>query len=204
MESMNRRIVAIGGGENGRINSKGEKLPYELAEIDREIIRLSGKTKPHFLFLAHSQVSFGYENEKRYYETIKQIFADKLGCDFRWLKASDLFENVDKTKEYVNWSDIIYEGGGDTVAMIDLWLKTGFDVLLKAAWESGKVMCGISAGAICWFSCGITDHPEYLDKEINCINGLGLVDAYFCPHCDKEGKRERINRSLKYIEKVGL
>ena len=127
-----------------------------------------------------------------------------MGCDFRWLKASDLFENVDKTKEYVNWSDIIYEGGGDTVAMIDLWLKTGFDVLLKAAWESGKVMCGISAGAICWFSCGITDHPEYLDKEINCINGLGLVDAYFCPHCDKEGKRERINRSLKYIEKVGL
>lgn len=32
-----RKIIAIGGGENGRINSKGEKLPYELSEIDSEI-----------------------------------------------------------------------------------------------------------------------------------------------------------------------
>ena len=59
-----RKIIAIGGGENGRINSKGEKLPYELAEIDKEIIRVSGKENPRVLFLAHAQISFGDENEK--------------------------------------------------------------------------------------------------------------------------------------------
>lgn len=48
MQKTIRKIVAIGGGENGRITSGGEKLPYELAEIDHEIVRLSGKEKPRF------------------------------------------------------------------------------------------------------------------------------------------------------------
>lgn len=40
---MTKKIVAIGGGENGRINSKGEQKPYETKEIDQEIVRLSEK-----------------------------------------------------------------------------------------------------------------------------------------------------------------
>ena len=199
-----RKIVAVGGGENGRTNSKGEKLPYELAEIDKEIIRLSGKEKPRVLFLAHAQITFGYEYEKRYYETIYCIYNGLYGCDVRWLKASELSNDFEKAKTDVAWADIIYEGGGDTVAMIELWRKSGFDVLLKNAWESGKVMCGVSAGAICWFALGNTDVPGYKDADINQIPGLGFVDAYFSPHCNKEGKRESEIRSLKHIDKVGL
>lgn len=204
MSKPTKKIVAIGGGENGRINKSGKKLPYELAEIDKEIIRLSGKKKPHFLMLAHAQIAFGFDYEKRYYETIKRIYGDLFGCDFRWLKASELLEEPEKAKEYVAWADIIYEGGGDTVAMIELWRKTGFDVLLKEAWEAGKVMCGVSAGAICWFTFGNTAAPGYKDREINKIEGLGFVDAYFSPHCQYDWKRENEIRSLKHIDKVGL
>lgn len=96
-----RKIIAIGGGENGRINSKGEKLPYELSEIDSEIIRLTGRKKPRVLFLAHAQISFGFENELRYYETIKKIYGDMFGCDFRWLKASELTDNFEKAQNEV-------------------------------------------------------------------------------------------------------
>lgn len=199
-----RKIVAIGGGENGRINSKGEKLPYELSEIDKEIIRLTDKKKPRVLFLAHAQISFGYAYELRYYETIHRIYSDMLGCDFRWLKASELIDDFEKAKNAVAWADVIYEGGGDTVAMIELWRRTGFDTLLKDAWETGKVMCGVSAGAICWFALGNTDVPGYKDAKVNQIPGLGFVDAYFSPHCNKEGKRESEINSLKHIDKVGL
>ena len=199
-----RKIIAIGGGENGRINSKGEKLPYELAEIDKEIIRVSGKENPRVLFLAHAQISFGDENEKRYNETIHRVYNGMYGCDFRWLKASELTGDYEKAKDDIAWADVIYEGGGDTVAMIELWRKTGFDALLKNAWESGKVMCGVSAGAICWFSLGNTNVPGYKDAEVNRIPGLGFVDAYFSPHCQMEWKRESEIKSLKYINKVGL
>lgn len=35
--------------------------------------------------------------------------------------------------------------------MIKLWKENGFDKVLRNAWENGKVMCGVSAGANCWF-----------------------------------------------------
>jgi hypothetical protein len=90
---MSKKIVAIGGGENGRINSKGIQKPYETKKIDEEIVRLAGKEHPHFLFLAHSQIPFGEESEKNYSEVIKKIY-ENLGCEFRWLKISELREDI--------------------------------------------------------------------------------------------------------------
>lgn len=200
---MTKKIVAIGGGENGRVNSKGEQKPYETREIDQEIVRLSGKENPKLLFLAHSQIPFGEDAEKNYYEVIKKIY-ENLGCEVRWLKVAELREDINKAKEEVEWADIIYEGGGATELMINLWKETGFDSVLKNAYESGKVMCGISAGAICWFNSGFTDDPKLTEVEVNRIYALDLVDAYFSPHCQKEGKLDRVRNSLKQIDKVGI
>ena len=200
---MEKKIVAIGGGENGRINSKGIRKPYETKEIDEEIVRLANKNNPNLLFLAHSQIPFGEEAEKSYYNVIKNTY-ENLGCEVRWLKISELKEDINKAKLDVEWADIIYEGGGATELMINFWKETGFDKILKKAYESGKVMCGISAGAICWFNSGFTDDPKMNDVEINRIYALDLVDAYFTPHCQKEGKMERVRNSLKYIDKVGI
>ena len=36
---MSKKIMAIGGGENGRLGSDGTRFPYELANQDKEIIR---------------------------------------------------------------------------------------------------------------------------------------------------------------------
>lgn len=201
---MNKKIVAIGGGENGRISSKGEKKPYETFEIDREIINLTGKEKPHFLLLAHSQIPWGEESEIKYFETMKKIYGDIFGCECRILKISELKSNFKKAIADVSWADIVYEGGGDTFDMINLWKETGFDKLLIKAWEDGKVMCGVSAGAIAWFSLGNTNDPRFVNNECNKIPGLGFIDAYVSPHCQGEGKRESEIKSLKYIDKVGL
>lgn len=38
---MSKKIVAIGGGENGRIDNSGNKLSYETDTIDKEIIKLT-------------------------------------------------------------------------------------------------------------------------------------------------------------------
>ena len=200
---MSKKIVAIGGGENGRINNEGIQKPYETKEIDEEIVRLAAKSNPNLLFLAHSQIPYGEGAEKSYYDVIKKTF-ENLGCKVRWLKISELTENINKAKEDVEWADIIYEGGGATELMINLWKETGFDVILKKAYEDGKVMCGVSAGAICWFNSGFTDDPKLADARVNRIYALDLINAYFCPHCQKEGKLEKVRSSLKYIDKVGL
>ena len=61
MNTVKKKIVAIGGGECGRIRESGGLEPYETAEIDKEIIRLTGKEKPRFLMLAHAMVTDGEE-----------------------------------------------------------------------------------------------------------------------------------------------
>ncbi len=204
MDQIVRKIVAVGGGGYGRIDSEGKRHTYELAGIDREIVRLSGKEKPHFLLLTHALASYGPDREAGYYEAARVTWADTLGCELRWLKASDLTEHPEMVKEYIEWADIVYECGGNTVAMIAHWRETGFDACLKKAWEAGKVMCGASAGGICWFALGNSGTPELREAEVNKIEGLGFIDAYFSPHCHLDWKRTNEIRSLKHIDKVGL
>ena len=199
---MSRKIVAIGGGENGRTKSNGIVLPYETDLIDQEIVRLTEKKNPHFLFLAHAAYKDGVEES--YFKVMKKIYGDMYNCECRNLTKSVLKVDFEKAKDYVEWADIIYEGGGDTVSMIELWKETHFDELLKNAWNGGKVMCGVSAGAISWFTLGNTSHPDFKDLIPNKIDGLGFLDAYFSPHSQLEWKDECIKESLKYINKVGL
>ena len=55
---MTRRIVAIGGGDNGYIRSDGTKSAYETGAMDQEIIRLTGKEHPNYLLIALEPINF--------------------------------------------------------------------------------------------------------------------------------------------------
>lgn len=207
---MKRKLVAIGGGENGHIRYDGTFTPYETKNIDREIVALAEKDKPNFLLIAHSQNNFAFE--ERYYETMKKIYGDILGCECRWLKKSDLADNFQKAVDYVEWADIIYEGGGDTDSMIHIWKKTGFDKVLYNAWCNGKVMCGVSAGANCWFkSCSsdslkiqMNDHTAPM-IVLDCLN---FISAFFTPHCNEKNEYTdrlgHMKESLKDTDLVGI
>ena len=43
------------------------------------------------------------------------------------------------------------------------------DKLLLEAYHSGKILAGVSAGAICWFECGVTDSWESELKVLDCF-----------------------------------
>ena len=45
-----KKIVAIGGGGNGRIKCDGTNGLYETGPMDQEIVKLTGKDTPNFLF----------------------------------------------------------------------------------------------------------------------------------------------------------
>ena len=189
------KLVAIGGGKNGRIKDDGTQDPYETKEIDEEIVKLSGKEKPKFLFLSQAQSKPEYEIG--YFETMKRIYGDKFNCECSWISRADL--NVltrDDLREKVLSSDIIYVGGGDTKTMIELWKKSGLDLILKEAYESGVVISGLSAGANAWFKYCSSDSLKILLEddtapmiELEC---LGWFNLFAVPHYDD--KKEYVNR----------
>jgi len=172
---MRKVIVAIGGGS---IRTKGT------AAIDREIIRLSGKKNPKLLF-----VPTATSDSEVYWERVQEYFGGFLKCktDVLFLIKERLSATQIRAK--VEWADIIYVGGGNTLAMMRLWRRLGVDKLLKAAYERGTVLSGISAGSICWFDAGHSDSMSFYNpRKWNYIKvrGLGLVKGIHCPHYNSE------------------
>ena len=195
------KLVAIGGGKNGRIKQDGTKDPYETKSIDEEIVRLTGKENPRFLFLSQAQSKPEYE--KGYFETMQRIYGDIFGCDCFWISREDLkYLKSDELRNKVFEADIIYVGCGDTKTMIELWKKSGLDVILKDAFDSGIVISGLSAGANAWFKLCSSDSLKILLEddtapmiELEC---LGWFNIFLTPHYDD--KKEFVNREDHMME----
>ena len=194
-----KKIVAIGGGENGRILENGTKSDYETIDIDKEIIRLTGKERPNYLFICHA-LSYSKEIQDSYFETMKKIYGNMLGCNCKHLRSDEL-DDLENVKKKIEWADIIYEGGGDTNLMIKLWKKKGFDKILFEAWEKGKVICGISAGAVCWFNSCNSDTNNNEFETVDCLNWIKM---FITPHANEQGRYDSTKKQLKDNKKIGI
>jgi peptidase E len=98
-------------------------------------------------------------------------------------------------QDYIAAQDIIYVGGGNTANLFAISRAHGVDKVLRDAWVQGKILCGISAGMICWFHNGLTDSFGGLDPL---GDGLGFLDGSACPHYDgEEGRSDAFRKAIK-------
>jgi peptidase E len=97
-------------------------------------------------------------------------------------------------REILLQQDVIYVGGGNTANMLAIWRVHGMDEILREAWEDGIVLCGSSAGMICWFEAGITD--SFGPQLEGMRDGLGFLPGSACPHYDGEEQRRPRYREL--------
>jgi peptidase E len=90
--------------------------------------------------------------------------------------------------------DVIVVSGGNTANMLAVWRVHGFDDVLREAWEAGVVLCGWSAGMICWFEAAVTD--SFGPQLEGMPDGLGFLAGSACPHYDGEERRRPVYRRL--------
>ena len=112
-----------------------------------------------------------------------------LATDLTLFDPPSLPRRPQRTSElgtFVAEQDIIYVGGGNTANLLAMWRTHGLDKLLRDAWMRGAILCGVSAGMICWFRGGVTDSFGGLEAL---ADGLGFIDATACPHYDGEEER---------------
>jgi dipeptidase E len=81
--------------------------------------------------------------------------------------------------------DLIYVGGGCLVSLLAVWRAHGLDAVLRECWEAGVVLCGASAGSLCWFEAGLTHYHH----EARPVEGLGLLPGSNAVHYDDEPQR---------------
>jgi dipeptidase E len=187
---MKRKIIAIGGG---RVNCPRGRIPQTL-DIDREVVRLAGKSKPRLLFIPTASL-----DDEQYCNAVKRLYQDMLGCRVTNLLLYRERPQQEAIATMIADSDIIYVGGGNTLRMLKLWRKLGVDNRIDTARSRGAVLCGVSAGAICWFRQGNSDSRKFTDDtdlSLIKVSGLGFVDALACPHYDVEKHRKPALREM--------
>ncbi|OUT42745.1 MAG: peptidase E [bacterium TMED6] len=184
--SSNGHIVAIGGGGFGRNPNK----PI----IEDYIVNLSPAKKPKIAFFPTASAE-NIQYIVNFYTAFTQ-----LNCS---PKDISLFKKTPDLESVIDEADIIYVGGGNTKSMLAVFSDWGLDKLLIDAYKQGKVLAGVSAGAICWFEKGITDSWA---SELKVLDCLGILEGVCCPHYDGEAdrrpsvenflKKNQINESL--------
>jgi dipeptidase E len=97
---------------------------------------------------------------------------------------------VADVRDFLLGQDVIYVGGGNTANMLAVWRVHGIDVVLREAWNVGVVLCGISAGAMCWFDGGVTD--SFGAEPAPLHGGLGFIPGSFVPHYDGDPRRRAV------------
>lgn len=88
--------------------------------------------------------------------------------------------------------DVIYVGGGSLKSLLGAWRAHGLDRTLERAWRSGVVLCGLSAGSLCWFSDGVTAFHGPAER----VKGLSLLPYSNCVHYDGEPERRSAFRGM--------
>ena len=105
---------------------------------------------------------------------------EKLGCTVETLKLTYPANTREHIYDTLVNTDIVYAGGGNLEFMMNTFKATGADEALREAYKRGKVLSGLSSGAMCWFDMGYDDCGE--NGSFMFIDCIGLLPYCYCPH----------------------
>ncbi len=175
------QIVAFGGG--GFSMESGPLL-------DDHVLRLTGVERPRVCFLPTASGDADHY-VVRFYRAFAARAEASHASLFRRDRGGGAVEG--DLRAHLLAQDLIYVGGGSVVSLLGTWLAHGVDHILEEAWRGGTVLCGLSAGSLCWFEDAVTA----FHGAPRAVRGLGLLPWSNCVHYD--GEPERRQGFLAYI-----
>lgn len=166
-----RHIVALGGG--------GFSMEPDDPLLDDFILRLTRKRQPRVCFVPTAS-----GDSDNYVARFYRAFPASR-CEPSHLPL--FHAGLPELNSFLAAQDVVYVGGGNTANMLAVWRVHGMDKALARSWRVGVILCGISAGALCWFEAGVTDSFGSTFSALD--NGLGFLRGGFTPHYDGEPER---------------
>lgn len=150
--------------------------------LDDYVLSLSPRPEPRICLLPTA----GGDSREQI-ARFQSTFGDKL-CRPSYLSLFRLAKRPTPLRETILAQDIVYVGGGSMRNLLAIWREHHLDAILAEAWRHGVVLCGISAGSMCWFQSGITTSlgPPTVAA------GLGLLPGSNCVHYDGEPGRRPV------------
>lgn len=168
------QIVAFGGG--GFSMENGNPL------LDDHVLALAGRERPRVCFIPTASGDADHY-VVRFYRTFSPVAETSHVSLFRRDRGAGAVEG--NLREHLLKQDVIYVGGGSVISLLGAWLAHGLDRILEECWREGVVLCGGSAGSLCWFDEAVTAFHGPPQR----VRGLGLLPYSNCVHYDAEPER---------------
>ena len=170
MATRSGQIIAMGGG--------GFSMEPQNPLLDDYVLAQSRKRTPRICFLGGASGDSSSYTEQ-FYTTFSRRRCEPTHLNLFRTPPPDV-------ETIIARQDIFYVGGGSTRNLLLLWREWKIDAMLRRAWRRGAVMCGLSAGSLCWFESGVSDS---FGPELAPVRALGWLRGSHCPHYDGEAMR---------------
>lgn len=156
--------------------------------LDDYVLSLTRKVRPRICFLPTAS-----GDADHYIVRFYRAFASHR-CEPSHLTLFRRDHEAVDPREHLLAQDLIYVGGGSVISLLGTWRAHGLDAILREAWERGVVLCGLSAGSLCWYAEGITSFHGKPSR----YRGLGLLPWSNSVHYgDEAGRREAYHAELR-------
>jgi dipeptidase E len=170
-----RQIVAFGGG--GFSMEAGNPL------LDEYVLGLAaaaaGRDRPKVCFLPTASGDADHYIVRFY----RHFPASRCESSHVSLFRRDC--GTDDVRAHLLEQDLVYVGGGSVICLMGVLRAHRLDVALREAWEAGVVLCGLSAGSLCWFAEAMTGYHG----NSRPVEGMAILPASNAVHYDKEAHR---------------
>ena len=177
-------ILATSGGYR-----PGRRTQLEFAALVHHAVELSGVhgRRPRLTFVGTAS------GDPRFANYWAHEAGRVAGFDVTCL---DLFPmpNLDDVPGHLLEADVVWVNGGSVANLLAVWDVHGLPPAMRAAWEAGVVLTGVSAGSLCWHVGGTTDSFGPDLRPIT--NGLALVPYSNGVHYDTEEQRRPLYQRL--------
>jgi peptidase E len=166
------QIVAFGGG--------GFSMEWGNTLLDDHVLSLTGADHPRVCFLPTAS-----GDADHYVVRFYRAFPAST-CEPSHISLFRRETGVGDPRAHLLAQDLVYVGGGSLVSLLGTWRAHGLDAALREAWQAGVVLCGGSAGSLCWFAHAVS---AFHDGPPRRIEGLGFLPWSNAVHYDEEPSR---------------
>ncbi len=149
--------------------------------LDDHVLSLTGAERPRVCFLPTAS-----GDADHYVVRFYRAFAASR-CEPSHISLFRRETGVGDPRAHLLAQDLVYVGGGSLVSLLGTWRAHGIDHVLREAWRAGVVLCGGSAGSLCWFSHAVSAFHEGPPRSIEALGFLPWSNAVH--YEDEPGRR---------------
>ena len=155
--------------------------------LDDYVLSLAASDRPRVCFLPSAS-----GDADHYIVRFYRAF-DAARCEPSHISLFRRDHGPEDLRQHLLAQDVVYVGGGSVLSLLGVWRAHGIVEVLREAYESGVVLCGVSAGSLCWFAEGVTA----FHGTARAYEGLSLLPWSNTVHYDAErGRADEYRRRL--------